>query len=93
MAAIRSLRAAYMSFTTALYRSENAREGKIAQESQLSVHRIVLGHDPLAGPMLERNREEALIDAGLGWTCIAGALSTIVKNHQRRCIFPVDEFP
>ncbi len=43
--------------------------------------------------MLECQGEQALIDAGLGWTRITGPLAAVVKNYERRRIFPVDKFP
>src|SRR5215831_366451 len=68
-------------------------DGAVGNQEFFSVHRVVFGHNPVGGSVLQRQREKTLVDASLGWARVAGALSAIVKNYEWGGVFPVDQFP
>src|SRR5919197_4728624 len=55
------------------------------------VKRVVFGHVPLAQSLFQCDRQQATVNGG-----VAGSIETfsaVMKDAQRRLIFPIDELP
>src|ERR1700680_4886199 len=69
-------------------RTENR---ELRTDNYPSVHRVVLGDDPLAALVLGGDGEEFLVGAGLA--CTITTLAAVVKNGQPRRALPLRQLP